>query len=244
MGKLKILIIVIGFSVFILSSSCKEDPISLKDETKGTVADIDGNIYQTIKIGNQWWITENLSVTHYRNGDEIPNVQNDSSWINLTTGAYCAYDNDDSNIAIYGLLYNWYAVKDTRNIAPEGWHVPTDQELKELEMYLGMSQSEADDKGWRGTDEGSKLKATSGWNNDGNGTNISGFSALPGGYRYGYNGAFSNIGGNGFWWSATQSGSLYAWQRELSYGTSEVTRSSSIRRSGFSVRCVRDEAIN
>ena len=230
--------------LFIILISCSKNPESLTNVTEDHMVDIDGNVYQTVKIGNQVWMKENLRVTHYRNGDEIPNVLNDSSWINLTTGAYCTYDNDDSNISIYGLLYNWHAVGDTRNIAPEGWHVPTDQEGKELEMYLGLSRNEADDKSWRGTDEGSKLKATSGWNNDGNGTNISGFSALPNGYRYGYTGAFSNIGSDGYCWSASQSGSLYAWFRNLSYSTSQVRRSSSNRRSGSGVRCVRDQAID
>lgn len=98
------------------------------DTTTGTVTDIDGNVYQTIKIGNQWWMAKNLKVTHYRNGEAIPNITNDSEWINLSTGAYCAYNNDNGNIATYGLLYNWYTVVDSRNIAPSGWHVPTDDE--------------------------------------------------------------------------------------------------------------------
>ncbi len=226
--------------IFISCSKNSESPINVAENQ---MVDIDGNVYQTVKIGNQVWMKENLRVTHYRNGDEIPNVQNDSSWINLTTGAYCAYDNDDNNISNYGLLYNWHAVGDTRNIAPEGWHVPTDEEFKELEMVLGLSQNEADDKGWRGTDEGSQLKAASGWNNDGNGTNISGFSALPNGYRYGFTGEFGNIGSDGYCWTASPSGSLYGWFRNLSSSTSQIRRSSSNRQSGYGVRCVRDEAV-
>lgn len=148
----------------------------------GTVTDIDGNVYQTIKIGNQWWMAENLKVTHYRNGNAIPNVTSYFSWRDLSSGAYCAYNNDNGNADAYGMIYNWYwyAVDDSRNIAPIGWHVPTDEEWKELEMYLGLSQTEADDTGYRGTDEGDKLKATTGWYNNGNGTNESGFTALPG----------------------------------------------------------------
>lgn len=224
----------------ILIFSCSEKNPTNSNRDNDTVTDIDGNVYKTVKIGNQWWMAENLKVVRYRNGQSIQHITDDTEWTIITTGAYCAYNNNNGNIATYGLLYNWYAVDDARNIAPEGWHVPTDEEWKELEMYLGLSRNEADDKGWRGTDEGSKLKATSGWDNDGNGTNISGFSALPGGYRYGYTGAFSSIGGNGYCWSASQSGSLYAWFRNLSYSTSEVRRSSSNRRSGFSVRCVTD----
>lgn len=92
----------------------------------GTVTDVDGNVYNTIQIGNQWWMAENLKVTHYRNGEAIPNVTSDSEWSNLTTGAYCSYDNNNSFIETYGLLYNWYAVDDARDLAPEGWHIPTD----------------------------------------------------------------------------------------------------------------------
>lgn len=114
-----------------------------------TLTDIDGNIYQTVKIVDQWWMAENLKVTHYRNGDPIPNVTNNSDWGNLSTGTYCAYNNDNVNISTYGLLYNWYAVADSRELAPTGWHVPTDEEWKQLEMSLGMSDSEANDRGWR-----------------------------------------------------------------------------------------------
>ena len=220
--------------------SCNKNPESSANGTGDQMADIDGNVYQTVKIGNQMWMKENLRVTHYRNGDDIPNVQDDSSWIDLTTGAYCAYENDEGNISKYGILYNWHAVGDTRNIAPEGWHVPTDQEWKDLEMYLGLSRNEADDKSWQGTDQGSQLKATCGWANDGNGTNTSSFSALPGGYRYGYTGAFGSIDSSASYWSSSQSGALYAWFRNLSYSTSKVRRSSSNRQSGYSVRCVRD----
>ncbi len=136
-----------------------------------TVTDIDGNVYQTIQIGNQVWMAENLKVTHYRDGTSIQYVQNELTepdvWETLTTGAYCYYDDSQSNQTTYGNLYNWYAVADSRNIAPEGWHVPTDAEWKELEMALGMSQSEADDAGYRGTNEGSKLAGNAGLWTDG-----------------------------------------------------------------------------
>lgn len=111
------------------------------------------------------------------------------------------------------MLYNWYAVDDSRGLAPAGWHVPTDEEWKQLEMYLGMSQSDANDDGFRGTYEGNKLKATSGWNSGGNGTNSSGFSALPGGYRYG-NGSFYAVGNGGYLWSSSEFSSDNAWYRQ------------------------------
>ena len=202
--------------------------------------DQDGNVYDIVKIGDQWWMVENLKTTHYRNGDPILNVSDNMEWVNLGTGAYCAYNNDNVNAAANGLLYNWYAVDDSRKIAPAGWHVPTDGEWKELEIVLGMSQSEADTTGERGMDEGSKLKATSGWYNNGNGTDESGFSALPGGYRSYGGGTFYGIGDYGYWWSATEYNSSHACYRSLHYDTSAVFRGYYDKRLGFSVRLVRD----
>jgi uncharacterized protein (TIGR02145 family) len=188
-------------------------------------------------------MTENLKVTHYRDGEAIPNITDAREWSHLTSGAYCAYSNDITNIETYGLLYNWYAVSATNIIAPEGWHVPTDDEWKELEMHLGMGQSEADSMFWRGTDEGGKLKETgiTHWHNPNSGaTNKSGFTALPGGYRLNYNGAFTNISNSSYWWSATEYSSVSAWYRTLNYSNSNIYRSSNHKKSGFSVRCVMD----
>lgn len=111
-------------TILVFSFSCSDKPTS--SEQTETISDIDGNTYDIIKIGNQWWMAENLKVTHYQNGDPIPNVISSSDWVNLKTGAYCIYDNNFANVATYGRLYNWYAVVDKRNIAPKGWHVPTD----------------------------------------------------------------------------------------------------------------------
>jgi uncharacterized protein (TIGR02145 family) len=210
--------------------------------TMGKVMDIDGNWYQTIKIGDQWWMAENLKVTHYRNGDAIPNVTDSTEWSGLTTGAYCEYNNDINNVAAYGRLYNWYSVNDSRNIAPAGWHVPTDAEWKQLEMYLGMSQAEADAVDWRGNDEGGKLKeaGTTHWNSPNTGaTNESGFSGLPGGYRI-FNSNYYDVGNLALFWSSTEYGSYPAWTRYLGYYDSEVGRSYDSKQDGFSVRCVRD----
>jgi len=206
-----------------------------------TVTDIDGNVYQTVKIGEQCWMMENLKVTHYRNGDPIPHVTDGSTWGGLYTGAYCEYDNNSVHVTTYGRLYNWYAVADGRNIAPEGWHVPTDEEWKQLEMYLGMSQAEADATGWRGTDEGSKLKetGTTHWSYDTGATNESGFTALPGGYRY-IDGTFLSMSDIADFWSSTDSSSDSAWYRYLDRGRSQVHRDGRHKQFGFSVRCVRD----
>lgn len=210
-----------------------------------TVTDIDGNVYTTVKIGDQWWMAENLKVAHYRNGDEIPEVTDDDTWGVLTTGGRCVYDNDETNADTYGYLYNWYTVYDARNIAPEGWHVPTDEEWKELEMALGMSQSEADDSGWRGTNEGSKLAGRADLWGDGSLENNaafdeSGYSARPAGYRYGNLGNFYNLGNGAYFWSSTEDYSDHAWSRSLNYKYSGVNRYDYSKRDGFSIRLVRD----
>ena len=212
-----------------------------------TVTDIDGNVYQTIQIGEQLWMAENLQVTHYNNGDEIPTGYSNSEWADLDeteTGAYAVYYDNPSNTETYGNLYNWYAVDDNRGMCSEDWHIPTDEEIKVLEMYLGMSESEANSWGWRGTDEGGKLKeeGTAHWASPNTGaTNESGFTALPGGSRFYYDGIYQNIGGLGYFWSCSEGDSSYAWIRLLSYNFSGIHRGNYNKRSGFSVRCVRDE---
>ena len=135
---------------------------------------------QTVTIGTQVWTSKNLDVATYRNGDVIPQVQDENAWANLTTGAWCYYNNDASNGTKYGKLYNWYAVNDPRGLAPKGYHIPTDEEWTKLSDYLG-GESEA----------GTKMKSTSGWYNNGNGTNSSGFSGLPGGSRHDNGSLFS-----------------------------------------------------
>jgi uncharacterized protein (TIGR02145 family) len=210
------------------------------------VTDIDRNVYHMVKIGNQWWMAENLKVTHYRNGDSIPNVTDNTAWSGLSSGALCVFDNSEINADTYGYLYNWYAVNDIRNIAPAGWHVPTDEEWKTLEKYLGMSQSEADVTGWRGTDEGGKLKetGTAHWSSPNIGaTNSSGYTALPGGFRYD-NGDFSSLGVNAYFWSSTGDDYDGVWiLRDLDYYSSGIYRDYYdyyYKHYGFSVRLLKD----
>jgi uncharacterized protein (TIGR02145 family) len=196
-----------------------------------TVTDIDGNVYQTVTIGTQVWMKENLKVTHYRNGDEIPNVTVNAAWAALTTGAYCEYNNDVNNVATYGRLYNWYAAADSRNIAPTGWHVPTDAEWQTLVDYLGF-----------GTIAGGKMKeaGTTHWTIPNTGaTNESGFTALPGGYRIS-NGTYGSMSTNTAYWSSTESNSLFAWYRRLDYSNTGIYRYDNNKVYGFSVRCVKD----
>ena len=210
------------------------------------------------QIGDQCWMAENLTVTHYRNGDPIhPNGLDepaaDDVWISTTEGAYGEHSDQDINI--FGRLYNWYAVEDSRGICPEGWRVPTDDEIKELEVYLGMCEFGddcADDTGQRGTNEGSKLAGNSDlWyegdleNNPEFGT--SGFDFLPGGWRNSTNGGYANtLGldgfGAGYFWSSTvvEDDVARAWQRQLYYGNAFVGRFNNPKEMGASVRCVTD----
>jgi len=208
---------------------------------------IDGHTYKTVKIGNQEWFAENLKTTVYANGDEIPYSRTNESWKNQKMGMRCSYEHDDAMNAKYGQLYNWYAVNDERGLCPSGWHVPSDEDWQDLEVFLGMSRADVSLKGTRGSGElgiGTKLKANSGWNEGGNGTDDFGFSALAGGGRDG-NGNFLNAGNlGGFWSSSTNGGGdaiQFAWLRGLSSGDTEVVRSDQNQRYGFSVRCVRDE---
>lgn len=207
----------------------------------GTVTDIDGNVYQTVKIGDQWWMAENLKVTHYQNGDAIPNLTDNGEWIGTTSGAYCYYDNDIDNSDIYGANYNWYAVEDSRNLAPEGWRIPTDDDWKELELYLGIPQIEIDLDYFRGSDEGGKLKSigTDYWADPNTGaSNESGFTALPGGTQN--EGGFFNQGTWAYFWSSTAYDENNSWNRTLSYSSQQIARIIYQKELGFSVRCLLD----
>ena len=214
-----------------------------------------GYDYATVLIGEQCWFAENLRNENYDNGDAIPAGLSDSDWSSTTAGATAVYGEGSStcfthtpdgdacdeawSLNEYGRLYNWYAVDDSRGLCPSGWHVPTDGEWMVMETALGMSESEANSSGWRGTDQGTQMKTTYGWNGGGNGTNSSGYSGLPGGRRYYYNGVFYDAGNYGYWWSSSPYGSV-AWYRGLEDGYEDVGRNYDNRRYGFSVRCVRD----
>lgn len=173
-----------------------------------------------VKIGSQVWAKENLKVTNFRNGEPIPVVQDQNEWSKMSTAAMCFTPEGEA-------LYNWYAVNDPRGLAPEGWHIPSDAEWTELADFLGGDVV-----------AGFKMKYV---NPVWNGTNESGFSALPGGYRFHYNGNFSNVGYYGYWWSSSPHGSDYAWVRILYSDNGLVYRYYFYRRYGLSVRCVRDE---
>jgi uncharacterized protein (TIGR02145 family) len=200
-----------------------------------TVIDIDGNIYNTVQIGTQCWTQSNLKVSKYRNGDNIPTGLSDAQWGSTTSGAYAIYNNDPVNDALYGKLYNWYAVTDSRGLCPTGWHVPSDGEWTTLITFLG-GESVA----------GGAMKSTAtqptpgGWNAPNTGaTNSSGFTGLPGGYRDS-GGGFFFLGDGGSWWSSSGAGSGNAWHRGLGSNVAVAGRGSNPRRDGGSVRCLKN----
>ena len=201
-----------------------------------TVTDIDGNIYNIITIGTQTWMAENLKTTKYNDNTTIPIVANNTAWNTLTTPAYCWYNNDATTYkATYGALYNWYAVdarsNGGKNVCPTGWHVPTNAEWTTLTTYLG-GESVASGK--------LKETGTTHWTTPNVGaTNETGFSALPGGYRY-YNGLFYNVGSGGYWWSSTENSITLAWFRHMDLNSASVYTNFVIEQDGFSVRCVKD----
>jgi uncharacterized protein (TIGR02145 family) len=190
----------------------------------------DGHTYNLVGIGNQCWIQENLRSDNYRNGDPIPGNLSNSQWTSTPSGAQAAYNNSDANLATYGRLYNGYAVNDARGLCPTGFHVPSDGEWTVLEDYLGGALG-----------AGVKMKASPSDTPPWNGTNSSGFSALPGGLRDYHNGIFANEGATGVWWSSSTGGAGDAWYRVIGSDDYSIDRSNASLRFGFSVRCVRDE---
>ncbi len=212
-----------------------------------TVTDIDGNVYHEVTIGTQTWMVENLKTTKYRNGDAIPYVADNATWSALTSGAQAAYNNDAANATKYGLLYNWYAVADSRNIAPTGWHVPTDAEWTTLENYLIANGYNFDGRTTY-NNIAKSLAATTDWytstgigniGNDLTQNNTSGFSALPGGYRY-LNGQFYYLLSFSNWWSSSASSATTAWYRNLASYEASSYYSTEGKANGFSVRCIKD----
>ena len=196
----------------------------------------------SVTIGTQVWATVNLDVTTYSDGTVIPQVTDPTTWTALTTGAWCYYNNDSANGAIYGKLYNWYAVAGIWNeasktdatlrkkLAPTGWHVPSDAEWTTLTTFLGGE-----------TFAGGKMKATTLWNSPNtNATNSSGFTGLPGGYIYYYDGAFNDIGRINNWWSSSEASTTNARVLGLGYSYGDAIRYNDNKRNGFSVRCLRD----
>jgi len=184
----------------------------------GTLTDArDGKVYKTVKISNQWWMAENL---------------------NYDIGGSCCFNDDPSLSKTYGRLYDWASAKAA---CPSGWHLPTDEEWKMLEKHLGMSAGDADKRGWRLSGNISlKLKSTNDWNDNANGTNESGFNALPGGWKEGPDGPFHDLGTDGDFWTATEFDAFQAWARLIVSDRPDVGRYPGPKNAARSVRCVKD----
>ena len=235
----KILIGFIAIGLITLVGCEKDDDTDTEttDTSSGEAKDADGNIYTSVTIGTQEWMSENLRTTKYSDGTSIPNVTGFSQWDSLNSGAWCYYNNDNQYDTIYGKLYNYYAVN-TNKLCPTGWHVPTDADWTELTDYLTADG--------HSSDEGTALKATSGWVDGGyeiNGTDDYGWKGLPGGYRFTARHAihvssFSSIGSFGYWWSSSESCRYLSWDRFL--GHIPFLGSNANENSGKSVRCLRD----
>lgn len=187
---------------------------------------------QSVIIGNQEWASENLAASTFRNGEEIMEARTNQDWEKAGKDgipAWCYYGNNYKNNKKYGKLYNWYAVNDPRGLAPEGWHIPDKAEFSELISFLGGEN-----------DASLKLKSTKGWDDIGNGTNSSGFSAMPCGWRSDI-GEFKGLGGNGSWWSSSEYSATNAWYMSLEYFTGSVNMGNdSDKQNGISVRCIKD----
>jgi uncharacterized protein (TIGR02145 family) len=214
---------------------------------KDTVLDIDGNVYHTVKIGTQVWMVENLKVTHFRNGDSISNIKDYFKWNEITSSAYCNYRNDAKNAKIYGRLYNWYTVVDTRRICPAGWHVPDYNEWLTLINYLGGLDS-----------AGGKMKETGNTHwappfisfNTSGATNESGFTALPGGHRYYVPDssfaqqvvqAFDQLKTHAYFWSSSAEGSAkIPWGYFINSDGPDIKGSNYMMTMGLSIRCLKD----
>lgn len=241
------------FILTVASTSCSEDnsPGGKSNNNGGnnntggcaggptTVTDIDGNVYNVVSIGNQCWMKENLKTTHYKNGAAIPSNLSDAQWQATTSGASADYNNDPTNTAVYGKLYNWYAVADPQGLCPTGWHVPQDWEWNLLIKAIDSNADTTIITGVQSQIAGGAMKqiGTTYWASPNLGaTNNSGFSGLPGGYRYGDGDDYYSLNTSGIWWS----NSSQHWHRVINNSLSSISKFHDYPTDGMSVRCVRD----
>jgi len=247
---LKVSMALITCLLFLIFTSCQKDEFnqdSISDisplasskkptATVGKVKDVDGNWYKTVKIGEQWWMAENLKTTRFNDRTYIPLVTENSIWETLTTPGYCWFNNDEATYkATYGAMYNWFSLNATsnggKNVCPTGWHVPTDAEWTTLTSYLGGEEV-----------AGGKLKetGTTHWFSPNTGaTNETGFTALPSGLR-GYDGVCYALGSYGYLWSSSESSATYGFYRYLVFNYSNLFGNPNFKQNGFAVRCLKD----
>jgi uncharacterized protein (TIGR02145 family) len=223
-----------AFCVLTINSQCKR-------AESNTVKDVDGNIYGTTLIGDYRWMTENLKSSRFNDGTAILCVKDQTIWLNLDTAAYCYYQNNERYADTLGFLYNWYAVNSGK-LCPDGWRVPSDNEWMQLEG-LADTKYDINDSIWekpglRGFDAGQRLRSVTGWRKGVTGTDDLGFSALPGGERLS---RFVTGGSNGYWWTSTEASQSGAYYRSLIYSFEPVSRDTHPKRTGFSVRCIKNK---
>ena len=236
MKKIIYLIILLLFTVFI-AKNCKST-----SGNNNIVTDIDGNTYQTVVINNQIWMQENLRTTRYNDGTPIPNITNNTEWRHQDTPAYTIYDNDLENKAIYGVLYNWYAVGDRPGLCPKGWYVPSDSDWKILEQYLGMSIDDIKSTGIRGSKASGQLKKseTTKWDESNiSATNKTEFTAIPSGRRDA-RGEFIGLSASFTTWTSTDKTKSSATYRHLPAANDGIGRNpEGDKKIGFAVRCIK-----
>ncbi|WP_441900717.1 fibrobacter succinogenes major paralogous domain-containing protein [Pedobacter psychrotolerans] len=194
-----------------------------------TLTDVDGNVYKTVKLGNQTWMMENLRTAHYRDKTPIQNVIGNSDWSTQSSGAYCTYNNNPELGKTYGFLYNWYAVNNNHQLAPQGWHIPTNAEWNVLYDYIGGDRY-----------SGSKIQESgvSHWIDDTGASNSTKFTGLPGGKRNG-NGTYENLSYNAYWWTTTTNSTGTAQYYNL-YVKGYIEVAESFKNLGYSIRCIKD----
>lgn len=229
------LFLVISF----VAISCKKEETEKRFIERSTVTDIEGTIYQTVKIGNQWWMAENLKVGKFRDGSAIPYILGTASntlWAEAE-GPARTYAQD----TLRGFLYNFDVVEDERGIAPEGWRVPTDEDWKILESYIGMESAEVNATAWRGTFEGALLasKNSVGWGlGDMFGQDEYGFNAIPAGCRI-QDGRRNVSGEVAFWWTSSTNDDQ-AWYRYMDTNDERIFRQHIYKSYGMSIRCIKE----
>jgi uncharacterized protein (TIGR02145 family) len=203
------------------------------------VTDTAGISYNVINLGNQCWTAQNAATNRFANGDLISEVQGNSAWSQSTSSAWCYYNNDPNQSGL-GRYYNYAAATDARGLCPIGWHVATDADWKNLEMSLGLTQLQADSIGYRGSQEAQALKSISSWLNNGNGTNSSGFTALPAGGRSGPTGVFNSAQEIAAFWAIGLDGNGQAYTRYMYYNDGRIRRIANTLNTGISCRCVKN----
>lgn len=216
-------LICIYIFVFLLISSCN---------SKDTIEDVDGNIYHTTRIGNQTWMVENLKTTRFNNGDLITNIKSNTNWKQSEQAAYSVYNNDSTLVKVYGLLYNYQCLNDSRNIAPKGWRIPTEEDLRVLESFINSNNQ---------TGVFLKEKGNTHWlPSNATGNNATGFSALPGGFRDN-EGDFYMRNANGYYWTNNGSFELYHWSARMFQAFADIRRDEVFKQYGFSIKCIKEE---